>query len=96
MKKMFFKEYKHYCKAQETIYVIFQMIQREDEALEGYVGQFQFSLQRVKKCKLDPEPLKMVFLRGVQKDSIQALNLMDGGEISQNDFNAIIDLYRNQ
>jgi hypothetical protein len=55
------------------------MTQKEEETLEDYVERFQYNLQRTKQNTLDPETLRIIFLRGIKDDCMDALNLMGRG-----------------
>jgi hypothetical protein len=55
---------------------IFCMTQRADETLEDYAKRFQFSYKCATNYKLDDESLKLVLLRGVIGDLMEALDLM--------------------
>lgn len=71
------------------------MYQREDEPFEDYIDRFQFCLKKFKHNRLTPKSLKVVYLRGVNKECIDALNLMGGGDITQSTFDDIFKLARN-
>jgi hypothetical protein len=68
------------------------MTQKEEETLEDYIERFQYNLQRTKKNTFDPETLRIIFLRGIKDDCMDALNLMGAGDISQMTSNDICEL----
>jgi hypothetical protein len=70
------------------------MTQKEEETLEDYVERFQYNLQRTKQNTLDPETLRIIFLRGIKDDCMHALNLMGAEDISQMTYNDICELCR--
>lgn len=59
------------------------MSQEEDETLEDYVSQFMFNLQRNMQHQLNEESQKHLFLKGVHDRSMESLDLMVGGDITQ-------------
>ena len=79
MKQRFLKKYQDYCKVRDIREEIFRMTQKEEETLEDYVERFQYNLQRTKQNTLDPETLRIIFLRGIKDDCMDALNLMGRG-----------------
>lgn len=84
MKTLFLKKYQDYCRGlNRRRDHIFKISQKEDETLEDYVEIFQFSLKKNPQNKLSEESLKLVFLRGVNEDCMDALNLIGQGDISQ-------------
>ena len=84
MKNLFLTKYKDYCwgpdlKGDD----IFKISQREDETLEDYIAQFLFNLQRNTQHQLNEASQKHIFLKGVHDRSMEALDLMAGGDITQ-------------
>lgn len=65
------------------------MTQKEDETLEDYVSWFMFSLQRNTENALNEESQKLLFLRGIQDGCTKALDLMEGGDITQSTWDDI-------
>ena len=65
MQQAFKNKHRDYCRSKDTKEVIFRMTMGQDESLEDYEEIFQLSYKRA-KCKLDPESLKLVVLRGVR------------------------------
>lgn len=75
---------------------IFRISLKKDELLEDYVERFQFSLKKNPQNKLSEESLKLVFLRGVNEDCMDTLNLIqEGGDIYQLSFEDIYKVYKN-
>jgi hypothetical protein len=73
----------------------FFMTQRVDETLEDYVERFQFSYKHATNCKLDDESLKLVLLRGVREDLMEALDLIVAGDIYQFTYDEIKYIFKN-
>lgn len=71
------------------------MSQKEDESLEDYVERFQFFLKKSHQNSLFDESLKLIFLRGVNEDCMDALDLIGVGYISQEPFEEIYKACRN-
>ena len=65
-----------------------------DESLEDYEERFHLSYKR-SRCTLDPEPLKLVLLRGVREDLLDTLNLLVGWDIYQLPYEDIKTIFRN-
>jgi len=96
MKTNFLEKYQDYCRGVDRrIDDIFRMIQKEDEPLEDYLERFQFYLKKNPQNRLSDESLKLVFLRGVNDDCMDALNLMGAGDISQLPFEDVCKVCRN-
>jgi len=53
---------------------------RTDETLEHYAKRFHFSYKYSNNYKLDDESFKLLFLRGVREESMEALNLIVAGD----------------
>lgn len=92
MKETFLSNYQDYCRTRDVRVEIFRMMQKEEESLEDYVELFHYNLQRSKHSDLDLEILKTIFLRGMRDDSLNTLNLLVTGDISQETFVEIIKL----
>lgn len=71
------------------------MSQKEDEPLEDYIERFQFVLKKNLHHKLSEESLKLVFLMGINEYSMDALNLIGGGDSSKGTFEEILKVCRN-
>lgn len=54
---------------------------------------FLYNLQRSKHNNLDLEILKTIFIIGMRDDYLDTLNLLGKGDISQDPFVEIINLY---
>lgn len=84
MRNLFLSKYKEYYRGLDLKGGdIFKMSQKEDETLEDYVSRFMFNLQRNTQHQLNKESQKHLFLKGVNDGSIEALDLMAGGDITQ-------------
>ena len=80
----FLEKYKEYCKENDSRRDdIFRMSKKEDETLEDYVSLFLYALQKNPQHVLTEDSQKLVFLRGVKEDCLEALDLMDGGDVYQ-------------
>jgi len=53
-----------------------------DESLEDYDERFQLNY-KMARCTLDPEPIKLVILRGIREDILETLNMLSRGDIYQ-------------
>ena len=62
---------------------ILKMSQKEGETLEDYVSIFLFNVQRNMQHNLNEESKKNLFLKGVEEESMEALDLMVGGDVTQ-------------
>ena len=94
MQQAFNAKYRDYCRSKETKGEIFQMTMGSNESLEDYEDRFQLSYKRA-RCTLDPEPLKLVQLRGVPEDLLDILNMLAGGDIYQLPYEDIKTMFRN-
>ena len=71
------------------------MSQKENETLEDYVSRFMFNLQRNTQHQLNEELEKYIFINGVNDESIEALDLMAGGDITQRSWQDIMTICLN-
>jgi hypothetical protein len=71
------------------------MTQGEDESLEDYVEIFHFSYKRSTNCTIDKDSLKIVLLRGVRDDYMEALNLITFRDISKCTYDEIRNVCKN-
>jgi hypothetical protein len=94
MKSTFLKKYQDYCRTRDSHNDIFKMQQSEEESLEDYVERFLYNLQKTKQSTLNNDTIRTIFLKGIQEEYIDVLNLMGAGDISQLPFAAICDLCR--
>lgn len=62
---------------------IFCMQQKDEKSQEDYIERFLFSLKKSNHNQLSTDFQKIVFLRGINEEFIEALNLMVGGDITQ-------------
>jgi hypothetical protein len=68
------------------------MQQSEEESLEDYVERFLYNLQKTKQSTLNNDTIRTIFLKGIQEEYIDVLNLMGAGDISHFPFADICDL----
>ena len=84
MQALFLIKYKEYYKASSTRRDdIFRISKKEEETLEDYVSRFLYTLQKNPQHTLSEDSQKLVFLRGVNDDCLEALDLMAGGDVYQ-------------
>lgn len=96
MRENFLKKYKEYWRESDMRGDdIFCMQQKDKESLEDYIKRFLFSLKKSKHNQLSADSQKLVFLRGINEECIDALNLMGGGDITQETWNDIQQLCKN-
>ena len=93
MKSTFLKKYQDYCKSKDSKNDIFKMQQSEEETLEDYLERFLYNYQKSKQ-RLNDNSVRTIFLKGIQDEYIDTLNLMGAGDISQLDFEEISNLCR--
>ena len=82
MKDAFLEKYKGYYMPHSIKYVVFKMVQKEDENLEDFVKIFVYNIKREKMNNLDEETLKALLLKSIKDEWIDLLNLMVQGDIS--------------
>jgi len=82
MKRVFLSKYQEYCKTWDMQDDIFTNIQDDDETLEDYLEIFLYILQR-SKLKLDSNTIRTLFLRGLNDNARNNINLLGQGDISQ-------------
>ena len=84
MQTLFLEKYKEYYKAScSRGDDIFKISQKEEETLENYVLCFSYTLLKNPQHVLSKDSQKLVFLRGVHDNCIEALDLMAGGDVYQ-------------
>jgi hypothetical protein len=93
MKKTFIKKYQDYCRSKESKDDIFILQQQKDESLEEYLERFLYNYQKSKQ-RLNANIVKTIFLKGIQDEYIDVLNLMGVEDISQLNFEEIYNLCR--
>ena len=69
------------------------MKQQEDESLEDYLEIFLYNYKKYKQI-LNTNTFRTIFLKGIQDEYIDILNLMGSGDISQLTFEDICTLCR--
>ena len=74
---------------------IFKLSQKEGETLEDYVSRFSFNVQQNMEHNLSEESKKHLLLRGVQEESMEALDLMVGGDVTQRTWDEIKEICQN-
>ena len=82
MKKIFFNKYQDYCRSKDSKNDIFNMQQQDDESLEEYLERFLYNYQKYKQI-LNDNIVRTIFLKGIQDEYIDVLNLMGTGDVSQ-------------
>ena len=83
MKNTYLKKYYEYCNTRNTKAVIFKMQQLEDVNIEDNVERFLYNLQRARNGSLNKDSIKIIFLKGIQEEYINILNIMTSSDISQ-------------
>lgn len=81
MKNCFLKKYQDYYRSRDAKNDIFKMQQMEEETLEDYLERFLYNYQKSKQ-RLNDNTMKTIFLKGIQDEYIDILNLMGSGNIS--------------
>ena len=82
MRKIFLKKYQAYCRSKDLKDDIFKMSQQEDEILEEYLERFMYNLQKSKYTSLTSDIIKTIFLKGIQDEYLDVLNVMGKGDVS--------------
>jgi len=97
MNGAFLKKYQDYCRSIELKDEILQMIVRPNETLEEYVERFQYNLQRspYASLPLSENEIKTTLIKGMKEQWIETLSIMGKGDIYQENFADIINLYIN-
>jgi hypothetical protein len=88
MKNSFLKKYQNYCKSKDSRNDTFKIQQQEDESLEDYLERSLYNYQKSKQ-RLNTNTIKTIFMKGIQAEYIDILNLIDSGDISQLTFEDI-------
>ena len=81
MKNFFLKKYQDYYQSRDAKNDIFKMQQMEEETLEDYLERFLYSYQKSKQ-RLKDNTMKIIFLKGIEDEYINILNLMGSRDIS--------------
>jgi hypothetical protein len=92
IKSTFLKKYPDYCRTRDSCNDIFKMQKSEEESIEDYVERFLYNLQKTKKSTLNNDTIRTIFLKWIQEEYLDVLNLMDADDISQLSFVDICDL----
>ena len=96
MTNLFLNKYKEYCRGHDLkVDDIFKMAQSENETLDDYVSQFMFNLQCNTQHQLNEESQKHLFLKEVHYTSMEALDLMARGDITQKTWDKIQNICLN-
>ena len=67
------------------------MRQQEEESIEEYLERFLYNYQKSKQ-RLNDNTVRTIFLKGIQDEYIDVLNLMGTGDDSQLNFEDISNL----
>ena len=70
------------------------MQQEEEDSLEEYLERFLYNYQKSKQI-LNDNIVRNIFLKGIQDEYIDVLNLMGTGDVSQLTFEEISNLCKN-
>ena len=95
MRTSFLRKYQEYCKPKDPRHDIFKIQQLEDESLEDYLERFIYTLHKSKYHDLREDPVRTLFLKGISKDLLESLNLMEVRDISQKTFAQIKEMCKN-
>ena len=68
------------------------MSQQEDESWEEYLEIFLYNLQKYKHSYQTPDIVWTIFLKGIQDEYLDVLNVMGKGDISYLPFDKIVEL----
>lgn len=94
MKTMFITNCKEHCRGYSMKGDdIFKMLKIEGETLEDYISRFVFKIQRNIQHQLNEESQRHIFLKGVNDEIIESLDLMSGGDITQRSWKDIKRIY---
>ena len=89
-------KYKEYCKENDSRGDdIFRISQKEDEILEDCVSHFLYILQKNPQHVLEEDSQKLFFLRGVNDNCLEALDLMASGDVYQSSWDDLKKIYLN-
>jgi len=92
MRRIFLRKYQPYCRSKDSKDDIFRMNQHEDETLEEYLERFVYNLQKSKHRTMPLDLIRTIFLKGIQEEYMDDLNLMGKGDISALPFEEIAEL----
>ena len=88
---IFLKTYQTYCRSKYLKDDIFNMSQQEDEILEEYLERFVYNLQKSKYTSLTSDIIKTIFLKVIQDEYLDVLNVMGKGDVFYLPFDEITD-----
>jgi len=94
METEFLEKYQDYCRSSNKNEELFKIRQGEEESLEDYVDRFNFSLRRYGN-PVDHSLARTLLIKGLDKESKQALDLMGKGNINKMELPDIEELCRN-
>jgi len=80
MKTEFLSKYQDYCRGKETKVEVLRM-NKKGEILEDYLEKFQFNLQCSNHSIMLEYTLKLIFIKGILEEYLDALNLISSGDI---------------
>ena len=89
MQTSFLEKYQDYYKSWDIKEDLFKFMQKENENMEDFVEVFKYTLQRSGHSTLDKDILKIILLRAFRENSLELLNIVGKGDISNDDFNTI-------
>jgi hypothetical protein len=92
MRTTFLKRYKYYCRTRDSQNDILKIQQQDEKSLEDYIERFLYNLYRTKQSTLNNDTIRTIFLKGVQEEYIEVLNLMGSSDVSHLPFTNICDL----
>ena len=58
------------------------MNQQEDETLEEYLDRFSYNLQKSKHRAMSTDLIRTIFIKGIQDEYLDDLNIIGKGDIS--------------
>ena len=93
MKEAFLTKYQDYCRTRDLKDEIFQMTTKENKTLEEYVEILQYNLQRSPYGTLPGAVLKATLIKGMKYEWVETLNLMGKGDIYQETYDNIVQLW---
>lgn len=91
METAFLYKYQDYCKGRNRKEEFFKIKQEDDENIEDYLDRFLFVSKRC-RFVLTEELSKTIFVKGLDDESKEALNLIGGGDIDQIRMNGIKEI----
>jgi len=73
---IFLQKYQDYYKSRDVKEEIFNIMQKEDENMEGFLEWFQYSLKILGHRDLDKNILKIVYLPEMREEPLEILNVV--------------------